>query len=111
MLKFTWQTTHTATTCQRCKALDGYEWVFTDEVPLALYHPQFGYVWDIMADHSLAHGPLTYNCRCTLDVFIDDTDLTADLALIAEDTDELADTVHNQLNLVMTVLKMIGDMA
>ena len=72
---FTWNAMIDARSCNKCKALHGYSWTFIDEIPNFLDHPQFGPVWDLLVDRSMAHGFGEFNCRCTLLIALDDSDM------------------------------------
>jgi len=75
---FTWRTRHDDKVCVKCASLDGHV-VFYDLFADVLVSDTHGAIWDLNSDHSLAHGPHTYGCRCTLDV-----DVEVDWTKIAE---------------------------
>lgn len=66
---FRW-TAH-ATACRKCQDLSSREWRGQDLFQPELIDPVHGAVWDLDADHSLAHGRLRYNCRCQLTVYVE----------------------------------------
>lgn len=57
-----------ADACPKCRALNGREYRDQNLFDAELVDPEFGPIWDLDADHSLAHGAEAYNCRCTLEV-------------------------------------------
>ena len=60
--------------CKICEGLEGYTWTFEEAFPPFLEHPIFGVVWDMEANHSIAHefqGGLAINCRCFPEIIID----------------------------------------
>ena len=57
-----------ADACPKCQALNGREYRGQDLFQPELIDAEFGPVWDLDADHSLAHGREAYNCRCYLEV-------------------------------------------
>jgi len=54
--------------CPKCQALNGKEWLDQDLFTHTVWDSVYGDVWDLDADHSLAHGAQQYNCRCQLEV-------------------------------------------
>jgi len=67
--------------CPVCKAIDGYTWIFTDQIPDNLVHPQYGEVWNTSIG-SLAHehfsakqGGFPSSCRCHIEPEFDLKDL------------------------------------
>jgi hypothetical protein len=70
-VSLTWHTKKDDNVCPICKAIDGYKWIFTSEVPDSLIHPVYGEVWNTQMG-SLAHehklGKAKYGifptCRC-----------------------------------------------
>lgn len=63
----TWHTT--VDPCRKCQALNGRTYHVEDlDVPY-LMDPEFGPIWDLNKDVSLAHP----NCKCYVDVQIDVT--------------------------------------
>jgi hypothetical protein len=65
---FKWISTVDARTCRKCRGLHGYVFQGQDLFQNVLWHPIWGDVWDLDADHSLAHGNQPHNCRCRLHV-------------------------------------------
>lgn len=63
---FIWQALSDA--CPKCQALNGREYRGQDAFAPELVDPEFGPIWDLNANHSLAHGSQEYNCRCHLEV-------------------------------------------
>lgn len=75
----TWHTQGDDRVCPICRAINGYKWVFENEMPDSLFHPTFGEVWNIhlgslahehtfsvLSGHKVSkpiHG-LMSNCRC-----------------------------------------------
>ena len=96
-ISLTWHSQHDNRVCPICKAIDGYTWTFTDEVPDSLIHPTYGEVWNITIG-SLAHEQqqfgkkygLLSNCRCQTESKADFADL---LFLLQKKIDELKDVV------------------
>lgn len=68
---FTWHSHVDAKSCQKCLALNGREWRDQDLFQERLYDMFYGDVWDLNADHSLAHGGHQHNCRCQLTVRVE----------------------------------------
>ena len=56
-----------ADACPKCQALDGREYRGQDVFAPELIDAEFGPIWDLEQDHSLAHGREEYNCRCHLE--------------------------------------------
>jgi len=59
VLKITWYTYLDERTCNVCRPLDGYDWVFDTEKdtwPRILLHPEKGGVWDTILDQPTTHG-------------------------------------------------------
>jgi len=54
--------------CPKCQRLNGREWRDQDLFQNILWDPVWGNIWNLDADHSLAHGEHQYNCRCQLEV-------------------------------------------
>jgi hypothetical protein len=54
--------------CPKCQNLNGREWHDQDLFQGVLWDPIWGNVWNLDADHSMAHGDFQYNCRCQLEV-------------------------------------------
>lgn len=65
---FTWISTIDARTCRKCLGLHGYVFQRQDVFQHFLWHPFWGNVWDLDADHSLTHGNTPRYCRCRLHV-------------------------------------------
>jgi hypothetical protein len=59
---FSWHSMGDA--CPKCAALNGQDFQDQDIYQETLWHPIWGDIWDLVADHSLAHP----NCRCSLEV-------------------------------------------
>lgn len=54
--------------CPICRGLSGHIWQFEVKdgfLPVLTFHGLP--VWNLEADHSLAHGRKPYNCRCYLE--------------------------------------------
>ena len=66
---FTWHALSDA--CRVCRGLNGYEFHDQDLFQERLWSPIWGDVWDLNANHSLAHGVRQYNCRCQLEVRVE----------------------------------------
>jgi len=66
---FTWQSLSDA--CKRCAALNGREYRDQNIYQEVLWDQWYGNIWDLNADHSLAHGARQYNCRCLLTVRVE----------------------------------------
>ena len=66
---FTWFS-H-ADACKKCLALNGRDFHDQDLFQEVLWDPIWGDLWDLNADHSLAHGRQQYNCRCQLTVRVE----------------------------------------
>lgn len=60
---FHWITMH-VDACPKCQALRGRTWTGQDLFQSQLIDSQFGPVWDLDQDKTLAHP----NCRCKLEV-------------------------------------------
>lgn len=67
---FTWRTSRDERVCPICHPLDG-QVIFFDLFAPVLVSDTHGAVWDLNADHSLAHGVRRYRCRCSLDVDVE----------------------------------------
>lgn len=50
--------------CRKCQALNGRSWTDQDLFAAQLVDPEYGPVWDLNADVSLAHP----HCKCRLHV-------------------------------------------
>jgi hypothetical protein len=86
-ITITWHSIPDKRRCKICEALEGYEWTFVDKLPPLVEHPQFGIVWNVEADSSVAHefqGGLAIHCRCYLTTEIDDSDLQENLEIIKQ---------------------------
>jgi len=59
---FSWRALSDA--CPKCQALNGQEWNDQDLFQNTLWDPIYGDIWNLDADHTLAHP----NCRCQLEV-------------------------------------------
>ena len=57
--------------CKKCAVLNGREWRDQNLYQNVLWDPVWGNLWDLDADHSLAHGVKQYNCRCQLTVRVE----------------------------------------
>jgi len=68
---FTWHSMIDSYSCAKCVALNGREYREQDLFAPVLVDPEFGPIWDLNADHSLAHGRTKYNCRCQLTVRVE----------------------------------------
>jgi len=92
-IKYWWNINHDPTTCDKCGECEGYEWIFLEEMPPPiLVHPKWGAMWDLEADHSLAHtNPPRRSgvCRCWLDWEIDDSDLEVRIAQLNNEMERL----------------------
>ena len=104
---FTWNAVIDARSCNKCKALHGYSWTFQDEMPNFLDHPQFGPVWDLLVDRSMAHGFNEYNCRCNLTIKIDDSDLDQLLKGVIHEKHGLEGDLSEGLRIAQTVKSLI----
>ena len=67
---FTWESSHDDRVCPKCNALNGREYEGQDLFDNVLYDPEYGAVWDLDSDHSLAHGSHKFSCRCQIAVCI-----------------------------------------
>ena len=66
--EFVWHTAMDDRVCPFCQRLEGEQWT-SDKLEGVLNHPEFGPVWDLDADVSLAHrGAPDFGCRCFLEV-------------------------------------------
>ncbi len=74
----TWVSIPDKKRCKTCEVLHDYQWVFEDTLPPLIQHPQFGIVWDVELNTSMAHEfPMpSIHCRCYLDIQIDDSDVS-----------------------------------
>jgi len=63
---FTWHSL--SDTCPKCQRLNGKEYREQDLFQERLWDMIEGDIWDLDANHSLAHGKHQYNCRCQLEV-------------------------------------------
>jgi hypothetical protein len=97
-ITYTWNTFADTRSCKKCLALAGYVWQFKDETPQVLFHPQFGVVYDLAADEPRTHGQGIHNCRCRLLIYVDDSDLTADLDAAISQADGLNNTLRSTLS-------------
>jgi len=66
---FTWHSLSDA--CPKCRSLNGQEFRDQDLFQQRLFSHIWGDIWDLDADHSLAHGEQQYNCRCQLEVRVE----------------------------------------
>ena len=66
---FTWFSLSDA--CRKCRALNGRDFHDQDLFQEVLWDPVWGDLWDLNADHSLAHGREQHNCRCQLTVRVE----------------------------------------
>ena len=57
--------------CKKCRALHGQEFRDQDIYQETLWSAIYGDVWDLNADHSLAHGRAQHNCRCQVTVRVE----------------------------------------
>jgi len=57
--------------CEKCRSLNGREWREQDLFKEVLWDMFYGDIWDLNANHSLAHP----NCRCQLEVRVESVDL------------------------------------
>ena len=65
-----------ANACPICQGLDGQEFKDQDLFANLLFNPSTGKpIWNMNADHSLAHGYGKFNCKCQLEVRVN-IDLT-----------------------------------
>ena len=62
---FTWHALSDA--CPICQALNNHTFHDQDLFQNVLWHPIYNEVWDLNADHTLAHP----NCRCQLEVRVE----------------------------------------
>jgi len=62
---FTWHSLSDA--CPKCRSLNGQEFRDQDLFQERLFSHIWGDIWDLNADHTLAHP----NCRCQLDVRVE----------------------------------------
>jgi hypothetical protein len=82
-----WNTQADDLVCPICRPLHHKEWIFEtdkDPFPKVLAHPLQGMVWDTLADHSLAHGSGSFNCRCFLTWEMNDVDLAKTVRAMTE---------------------------
>lgn len=76
-----WVTQKDDAVCPICKAIDGYEWIFDNEIPPdTLIHPQYGEVWNkhlgsLAHEHQSSKVALTSSCRCRFHIQISMKDL------------------------------------
>ena len=56
-----------ADACPKCQALNGRDYRGQDLFHPELIDAEYGPIWNLEADHSLAHGREEYNCRCHLE--------------------------------------------
>ena len=66
---FMWQSLSDA--CPKCRNLNGREWTDQNIYQEVLFDVIWGNLWNLDADHSLAHGVKQYNCRCQLSVRVE----------------------------------------
>ena len=104
---YTWCKHARPESCVKCNTLEGYQWTFENETPSALIHPQYGIVWDLIADLSRAHGAQPYNCRCWLNIDIDDSDLIEDLNTIDKDLTKLESNLDGALNYIHAFMSVL----
>jgi len=102
MLTFIWNATIDARSCNKCKALHGFSWVFRDEIPNFLDHPHFGPVWDLLMDKSMAHGFQEFNCRCEVIITINDSDMNGLFKDVITDKHGLEGTIEDVLISIRT---------
>jgi len=57
--------------CPICRSLNGQEFRDQNLFQEKVWSPIWGDIWDLNADHSLAHGEHQYNCRCQLEVRVE----------------------------------------
>jgi len=108
-ITFTWDT-QGVNSCQKCLALSGYTWQFTDDMPTVLVHPQYGVVYDVGMDEPRTHGQGVHNCHCKLTTEIDDSDIQANLAAIDSYTDSMSNSLYlsnSEIQQFLTLLKGI----
>lgn len=66
---FRWRTAGDERVCPVCAPLNEREWTQQDLFQPMLFDEVSGMpIWNLDADHSLAHGDEPYNCRCHLEV-------------------------------------------
>jgi hypothetical protein len=65
---FTWESYHDPKVCPKCFALNGREYTNQDLFDATLIDSQYGAIWDLDTDHSLAHGSHKFSCRCQIAV-------------------------------------------
>ena len=105
---FTWQTRMDGRTCKKCIDLNGYQWVFKDEFPDWLDHPKHGIVYAVELDQSCAHGLAVYNCRCRVNIEIDDSDVLEGLNQIKKrkaTLDETLDSCKSRIDAFLMLLE------
>ena len=105
----TWITNTDGKQCRKCAALNGYEWTFTEEVPAVLIHPNLGVVWNLLSDTSQAHGVAKFNCRCTLLIEFDDSDLVMALDDLERETETLNITLIDGVDAAEQLSWMLRD--
>jgi len=106
-ITYTWHKHARPESCVKCNGLVGYSWTFENETPTVLVHPQFGIVWDLIADQPRTHGSQPFNCRCWLTIDIDDSDLMEDLAIIDNSLTSLDSNLDSSLSYVNTFLSLL----
>ena len=108
IITFRWFTVEDATSCKKCLVLSGYVWQFKDEMPSMLTHPQFGIVYNVAADQSLAHGLGVHYCRCRVITEIDDSDLTMDMDTAVDQANTLNNTLNSTLSSIQQFTALLG---
>jgi len=93
--------------CRKCNALKGYTWTFMNEVPTVLTHPEYGVVWDLRVDQSRAHGLQEHNCRCWLNITVDDSDVYPELDRLDSDTAKLNSDLEDCVEYVKLFLSLV----
>ena len=68
---FMWISHLDESACKKCRALNGQEFRDQDIYQETLWSAIYGDVWDLNADHSLAHGRSPHNCRCQVTVRVE----------------------------------------
>ena len=68
---FTWFSHLDAKACSKCRSLNRRDYRDQNIHQEVLWDPWYGNIWDLDADHSLAHGVKQYNCRCQLTVRVE----------------------------------------
>jgi hypothetical protein len=57
--------------CPTCASLNGQDFRDQDIYQEVLWSPIWGNIWNLNADHSMAHGGAQHNCRCQLTVRVE----------------------------------------